>query len=256
MLNFKKKYDEGMVAGIRSFQKRVNEVSDSINSSYELVNERLDQFDKINDKLIDEMKRMQTRDVYGLIDENDYDLVLSQNIKVLICSYMIKCLENEPDFYQYTFFKGCCVKFNNFETINHVDYLAELADSCDVKEAEITIKIITMFISLASNNNEWIDFLDSELIDEFTISFRKIKSIKKYIDAMQEIYGKNLCYIYGKIDDDSFIELSNEYLLTDPEEMLQYGKQIIEEGKYGLKWIIKAASLNSKNALDYLKSKA
>ena len=47
MLNFKKKYDEGMVAGIRSFQKRVNEVSDSINSSYELVNERLDQFDKI-----------------------------------------------------------------------------------------------------------------------------------------------------------------------------------------------------------------
>ena len=254
MLNFKKKYDEGMVAGIRSFQKRVNEVSDSINSSYELVNERLDQFDKINDKLIDEMKRMQTRDVYGLIDENDYDLVLSQNIKVLICSYMIKCLENEPDFYQYTFFKGCCVKFNNFETINHVDYLAELADSCDVKEAEITIKIITMFISLASNNNEWIDFLDSELIDEFTISFRKIKSIKKYIDAMQEIYGKNLCYIYGKIDDDSFIELSNEYLLTDPEEMLQYGKQIIEEGKYGLKWIIKAASLNSKNALDYLKS--
>ena len=104
MLSFKKKYDEGMVAGIRSFQNRVNEVSNSINSSYELVNERLDQFDKINDKLIDEMKRIQTRDVYGLIDENDYDQVLSQNIKVLICSYMIKYLENKPNFYQYTFF--------------------------------------------------------------------------------------------------------------------------------------------------------
>lgn len=254
MLKRNKKFNEGVAVGIRSFQGRLNSLSNSINEKYNTIIEHLDQFDKINDQLIDEMQKLQIRDTYGLIEENEYDRILSKNIKILLCSYMIDTLENNLNYNQYNFFKGCCVKLQNFETVDGLNYLEELADECNVKQAEIVVKLLLLFLSLGDTTKEYYDLFNSDALDDFTISSRKIKTIEKYIESMKEIYGNKLCYIYGMIDDESFKELSMEVEITDPQEMYELGLQLISEKKYGLKWIMNAASRKNQDALMYLNS--
>ncbi|MDO4467362.1 MAG: hypothetical protein Q4C49_10240 [Bacillota bacterium] len=245
-----------MIAGIQSFQGRINELSKNISSVTSSINDRLDQFDKINDLLINEMKKIQIKDVYGLIEEKEFNHILNKEISMLICTYFLLDLEEKPNKYQYEFFKGCCVKLNNFSIAEYSEQsmvLEELAEMCDVAQAEIVVKLVSLFLSLGSLES-CLDFLSSDLLDDFYISNSKISKIEKYVTSMNEIYGKKLCFLYGKISDSSFTELSNEIEIKDPVEMFRYGEKLIQENRNGLRWIVKSASKGYKNAISYLEN--
>lgn len=246
-----------MNAGIKSCQGRIDKLYNNINQQYRKINENLERFDKINDVILDELKKIQAKDVYGLIAEEEYSQCLGKNISALLCTYLILQLEKDMNPYQYEYFKGCCVKIQNFATIDDItegEVLLELSELCDKTQAEIVVKLISIFYAIEDDDKVEV-FLNSDELDEFLISNKKIRDIKAYIQEMLDIYGDKICFIYGHVEEEKFRYLMEENEIISPEEMYNHGLELVcTQKSKGIEWIMKAAEKEYEEAINYLKN--
>lgn len=251
----KKEFKKGMNAGVKLFQTKVSELNNNLAVQYQGIQEKLSQLDKTNDCLIDEIKRLQNKDIYGLNNIQEYSEILSEDINKLLITYFIIKVEESKNVYQYEFLKGCCVKLNQYSTIEETDekWLVEkMGELCNIPQAEAVVNLLALFY--ANNSLEtFLEFIDSEYLDEFQISNKKIRDIKAYVSTMVDIYGKKICFLFGQVDDISFNEKIIECEITDPEEMYAYGKRLVSSNRIGgLGWIIKAAEKGCNEASDFI----
>lgn len=223
----KKDFIKGMEAGAKPFEQKFEELSESTRKVGEKINEKLDGLGDVMDIVIDGISDMQKKELYNLNTPYDLKEDLDDDEKEILAALLLRLSEyTENNEYQKKFIRSV----NAYIEVNAPQ--AGLDISCienieNVKSQKILMQTAMEYLYLAKEDFAFLDDLEEEVFEHFSVNRKGIREIEGYIKAIAQAAGKEgIAEKYGfvpeekveagKIDEETF----RLYKETTPYDLL------------------------------------
>ncbi len=186
----KKDFVKGMEAGAKPFERKFEELSENTRKIGEKIEKKLDGLGDIMDMVIDDLSDMQKKELYNLNTPYDLKEDLDDDEKEILAALLLKLsgLTKNNEF-QKKFIRSV----NAYIEVKAPQ--AGLDISCienieNISSQKIIMQTVMEYLYLASEDFSFLEELEEEVFEHFSVNRKGIREIEGYIQAVSNAVGK------------------------------------------------------------------
>lgn len=223
-----KDFNEGMKAGSQPFEEKFKLQNEAIDRLGKNLNSRLDDFDNINDAIIDDLSSIEKKRLYDLntvVDIAELDDAEKEFLLALI--YTVSNASNNTTELQ-KYFVRSVKNYLDIKSSQTEINIASIENIENINSQKAILQTLMEFLFLESSNHDYIEEYD-ELLSYFSINRRGLKDIREKIDIIYKATGlKGIAENYGYIPED----IREEKVEDNTEGLDQYDSKNILGNTY------------------------
>ncbi len=211
----KKDFIKGMEAGAKPFEQKFEELSNNTKKVGEKVNEKLDGLGAVMDVVMDDLSDMQKKELYNLNTPFDLKEDLDAEEKEILAALLLRLSEyTENNEYQKRFIRSV----NTYIDVKSPQVgfdISRIENIENIKSQKILMQTAMEYLYLASEDFSFLEELEDEVFEHFSVNRKGIREIEGYINAVARAVGKDgIAEKYGfvpeeqqeegKIDEETF----------------------------------------------------
>lgn len=225
-----KDFKKGMEAGARPFAEKFKNYFDDLKKSTEKINEKFNQFDEINDTIIDGMNSIEKKQLYDLNTLIDIKELGEDEKEILMAVlYTISNSMDKINEYQQLFIRSVKEYLEIYNPPVNIDLMV-IDNVENLNDQKAILQVVMEFLFLSNSNHTYMDE-NKDIIECFSINRRGKLEIQNCIDVIYKATGlQGIAEKYGYIVEEDLDGDSEEDIEENQTKTESYdGRDICEK---------------------------